>query len=72
VAFFVITPATSLGYFLLIAAIFLHQVLDIANKKQAYRLSEFTFNAYYMDHMYDSISCCLIVYLIASALQLQN
>jgi hypothetical protein len=25
-----------------------------------------------MDHMYDSISCCLIVYLITNALQLSN
>jgi hypothetical protein len=39
IAFCVVTPGASLGYFLLIAAIFIHQVLDIANKKQAYRLS---------------------------------
>lgn len=59
--------------FLLVGiSILLHQILDIANKKQAYRLQTFSFGTYYFDHMCDSISCLLIVYLMGTLLMLPN
>lgn len=51
-------------------AFFLHQILDIANKKQAYRLSLFSFGTYYVDHIYDSYSCILIVHIVGTLLNI--
>ena len=45
-------------------AIFFHQIMDIANKKQAYRLYQFSLVTFYVDYMYDSLSVSLIVYIV--------
>lgn len=50
-------------YLLSVGGLLIHQVLDIANKKQAYRLSSFSLATYYLDHLADSLSCCSIVML---------
>jgi hypothetical protein len=48
----------------------LHQLLDIANKKQAYRLSQFSLATYYIDHLFDAFSCTSIILLISRLLEL--
>lgn len=53
-------------------ALFLHQILDIANKKQAYRLQTFSFGTYYFDHMCDSFSAILIVYIIGTLFEISH
>lgn len=68
----VIVPGEWWSYVFAIIAFVMHQVLDIANKKQAYRLSEFNLTTYYLDHLYDSISCVLIVDTTAKLFQLAN
>ena len=55
-----------------IFAILMHQVFDIANKKQAYRLSEFNLTTYYLDHLYDSLSCIEIVDMTTRIFQVDN
>lgn len=70
-SFFITGPSR---FWFLIAgiSILLHQILDIANKKQAYRLSTFSFGTYYFDHMCDSVSCMSIVYIIGTLFELSN
>lgn len=53
-------------------SLFLHQILDIANKKQAYRLQTFSFGTYYFDHMCDTFSCMLIAYIIGTLFSLSH
>ena len=54
-----------LWFVLALIALFVHQVMDIANKKQAYRLKEYNLKSFYIDHIYDSLSCGIIVGVIA-------
>jgi len=68
IANLLISGPSRLGFLLGAIAIFMHQILDIANKKQAYRLQSFSFGTYYFDHTCDSVSCLLIVYLMGKLL----
>lgn len=45
--------------------LFTHQIMDMANKKQSYRLYNFSLGTFYTDHMYDSLSVNFIVYIIS-------
>ena len=68
----VISPGEWWSFVVAILAIVMHQVFDIANKKQAYRLSEFNMIMYYLDHLYDSISGIQIVDMTAKLIQVDN
>ena len=68
-AFIVHGPST-LSFLLTIIAILLHQLFDIANKKQAYRLSSFSLATYYIDHLFDSLSAVFLVLTIGTLLEL--
>ncbi len=63
---------SSLAFLLTVLAILLHQLFDIANKKQAYRLSCFSLATYYIDHLFDSLSSVLLVLNLASLLELDS
>lgn len=60
-----IEQPSRLAFLLTALFILLHQLLDIANKKQAFRLSQFTLGTYYIDHLFDAFSCVSIVLLMA-------
>ena len=49
----------------------MHQLLDIANKKQAYRLNKFTLATYYIDHIFDALSCTCIILLVGRLIELE-
>jgi hypothetical protein len=68
---FLATPSTP-GFLLAIPALLVHQILDIANKKQAYRLSKFSLATYYIDHLFDSLSCAYLVYIVSQLLSLSG
>ena len=53
-------------------AILLQQILDIVNKKQAYRLQTFSFGTFFFDHICDSFSIICIVYIIGRLLLIPN
>lgn len=67
-----ITGPSRLWFLVTAISLLLHQILDIANKKQAYRLQTFSFGTYYFDHMCDSFSCMLIVYIIGTLFQVSH
>ena len=50
--------------------LFIHQLSDIANKKQAYRLSKFNLGTYYIDHLFDAFSCPSIVLIVSKLMGL--
>lgn len=50
----------------------IQQILDLANKKQAYRLGSFSFGTYYFDHICDSFSVVCIVYIMGRLIGLEN
>ena len=68
-AFIAHGPST-LSFVLTIVAILLHQLFDIANKKQAYRLSSFSLATYYIDHLFDALSAVFLVLTIGTLLEL--
>jgi hypothetical protein len=47
-----------------------HQLLDIANKKQAYRLKQFSLATFLIDHLCDALSVCCIVFVVSRLLEL--
>ena len=59
-----------ISFALSVLAILIHQLLDIANKKQAFRLSQFSLATYYLDHVLDAISCLSLVFLLSCLLEL--
>lgn len=59
-------------FFLTLIALICQQILDIANKKQAYRLQSFSFGTYYFDHLCDSFSVIFIIYNMGRLLSLSN
>ena len=63
---------TILGFGLTGLVLLIHQIMDIANKKQAYRLYKFSLGTFYIDHIYDSMSCPLIVYIITSLMEFEE
>ena len=65
-----ISGPTRLWFLAALVSILLHQILDIANKKQAIRLQTFSFGTYYFDHMCDSFSIISIVYIMGTLFQL--
>ena len=67
-----VQPESRLWFILAALSLLLHQILDIANKKQAYRLSMFSLGTYYVDHLYDSFSAILIVYITGQLLKISN
>lgn len=70
-AFLVRGPST-LSFLLTIFGILLHQLFDIANKKQAYRLSSFSLSTYYIDHLFDSLSASFLTLTISALMQLDS
>lgn len=48
----------------------MHQLLDIANKKQAFRLERFSLATFYIDHIFDTVSCVSIVFVMGKLLDL--
>lgn len=60
------------GFALTAVSLLLHQILDIANKKQAYRLQTFSFGTYYFDHTCDTFSIMLIVYIVGTLFQVPH
>jgi hypothetical protein len=67
-----ISGPTRLWFLLTAISLLLHQIFDIANKKQAYRLQSFSFGTYYFDHTCDTFSSMLIVYIMGTLFQIQN
>jgi hypothetical protein len=67
-----ITGPTRLWFLLTAISLLLHQIFDIANKKQAYRLQSFSFGTYYFDHTCDTFSSMLIVYIMGTLFQIQH
>ena len=67
-----ISGTSRLAFALTGISLFLHQILDIANKKQAYRLQTFSFGTYYFDHMCDSFSAILIVYILGTLFEIPH
>lgn len=67
---FIVTGPSTVSFVLTVIGILLHQLLDIANKKQAYRLSQFSLATYYIDHLFDAFSCTFIILLISRLLEL--
>ena len=65
---FIVTGPSTIFFLLTIISIFIHQLLDIANKKQAFRLSQFTLAVYYIDHIFDALSCTCIILVICRLL----
>jgi hypothetical protein len=68
---FVVRGPSTLSFLLTIVAILLHQLFDIANKKQAYRLSCFSLGTYYIDHLFDSLSAVFLVLTVGALLELE-
>lgn len=66
----VVKGPSTINFLLTILFLFTHQLLDIANKKQAYRLSKFTLATFYIDHIFDALSCTCIVLIISRLLEL--
>jgi hypothetical protein len=62
----IVSGPTRIGFLIAAISFLLHQILDIANKKQAYRLQTFSFGTFYFDHMCDTFSCMLIVYIVGT------
>ena len=69
---FIVTGPSTASFLLTIFCLLIHQILDIANKKQAYRLSKFSLATYFIDHLFDSLSCCYIVFIISRLLSLNG
>lgn len=69
---FIATGPSTASFLLTIFCLLIHQILDIANKKQAYRLSKFSLATYFIDHLFDSLSCCYIVFIISRLLSLNG
>lgn len=67
-----ISGPSRLWFILSCVSLLLHQILDIANKKQAYRLQSFSFGTYYFDHMCDTFSAMLIVYIMGTLFQVPH
>lgn len=67
-----ISGPSRMWFILSAISLLLHQILDIANKKQAYRLQSFSFGSYYFDHMCDTFSCLLIVYIMGTLFQVSH
>ena len=63
---------TTIYYVMAFIALLLQQILDLANKKQAYRLQTFSFGTYYFDHICDSFSIIFITYIMGRLLMIQN
>lgn len=61
-----------IDYFLALIALIFQQILDIANKKQAYRLQTFSFGTFFFDHICDSFSIICIVYIMGRLIMLPN
>ncbi len=69
---FIATEPSTINFILTIFTLLIHQILDIANKKQAYRLNKFSLATYYIDHSFDSLSCCYIVLIISRLLSISG
>lgn len=67
-----VSGPSRIGFLITAVSLFLHQILDIANKKQAYRLQTFSFGTYYFDHMCDTFSCLLIVYIMGTLFSISH
>ena len=67
---FIVKGPSTVAFILTILGIFLHQLFDIANKKQAYRLSTFSLSTFYIDHLFDSLSCTFLILIISTLLRL--
>lgn len=67
---FIVQGPTTFAFLATIFGILLHQLFDIANKKQAYRLSSFSLSTFYVDHLFDSLSATFLVYIISCLLEL--
>lgn len=67
---FVVHGPSTFSFLLTIVAILLHQLFDIANKKQAYRLSSFSLATYYIDHLFDALSAVFLVLTIGTLLEI--
>lgn len=65
-----VSGPTQTAFIFTILCIFIHQLLDIANKKQAYRLSSYTLGTFYTDHLFDSLSCTCLILVICRLLEL--
>ncbi len=65
-----VTGPSHLSFLATIICILIHQMFDIANKKQAYRLSSFTLATFYIDHVFDALSCTCLVLVISRLLEL--
>lgn len=72
VTFLIPTEPSIIHYILAFVALVLQQILDIANKKQAHRLSSFSFGTFYFDHTCDSYSVICIVYIMGRLLMIPN
>jgi hypothetical protein len=68
----VVSGPTRIGFLMAAISFLLHQILDIANKKQAYRLQTFSFGTFYFDHMCDTFSCMLIVYIVGTLFKISS
>ena len=69
---FIATGPSTPAFLLTVVCLLVHQILDIANKKQAYRLSKFTLATYYIDHLFDALSCCYIVFIVSRLIGLSG
>lgn len=67
---FIVRGPSSASFLLTIIGILLHQLFDIANKKQAYRTQSFSLSTYYIDHLFDSLSSTFLVLIFSSLFQL--
>lgn len=67
---FIVDSPTTINFLLTLIAVLVHQLLDIANKKQAYRLSQFSFSTFYIDHLFDSLSCVSLTWIFSKLLSL--
>lgn len=67
-----VSGPTRLSFLITAISLLLHQILDIANKKQAYRLQSFSFGTYFFDHTCDTFSIILIVYIMGKLFQIAN
>ncbi len=67
-----VSGPTRLSFLITAISLLLHQILDIANKKQAYRLQSFSFGTYFFDHTCDTFSIILIVYIMGKLFEIAN
>ena len=72
VTFFISKQPKSVHYVLAFIAIFLQHILDLANKKQAYRLQTFSFGTFFFDHICDSFSIMSVVFIMGRLLSIPN